>query len=125
MRGAPRSPSEAGVAFGGVSRDATREVDTKYRDAIASGHTVELLLHCPFGGLEDRAAARLQLLHNTFKGQLADPEHAPWTARSFLVPPDARTAYQHRRAAVEAARQICAAIRGRWSADAPHAARAV
>ena len=106
------------VAFGGVAREATREVDTKYANALAGGHTVEPLLHCPFGGLEARAAARLQLLHETVKGQLPDPEHAPWTARSFLQLHTQRisTAVQ-----LEAARQICAAITGRWSADAPHA----
>ena len=90
-------------------------MDTKYANALAGGHTVEPLLHCPFGGMEERAAARLQLLHETVKGQLADPEHAPWTARTFLHLHAQRISIAVQ---LEAARQICASITGRWSADA-------
>ena len=113
--GAPRSPAERGVAFGGVARATRDQVDAKYGGAIANGHTVEPLLHCTFGGMESAAAARLQLLHDSVRGQLADPERAPWTARSFLQLHAQRisTAVQ-----LEAARQVRAAATGGWSAPA-------
>ena len=111
--GAPRAPAERGVAFGGVLRETRDAVDAKYRRALANGHTVAPLLHCTFGGMESETAAQLQLLHNSVKGQLDDPEHAPWTARSFLQLHAQRisTAVQ-----LEAARQVRAAVTGCWSA---------
>ena len=94
-------------------RETRDAVDAKYRRALANGHTVAPLLHCTFGGMESETAAQLQLLHNSVKGQLDDPEHAPWTARSFLQLHAQRisTAVQ-----LEAARQVRAAVTGCWSA---------
>ena len=120
-RGAPRAPEGRDVSFGGVARETRAAVEAKYHDARARGHTVEPLLHCPFGGLEAAASARLSSLDASVKGRLADPEHAPWTARSFFQLHAQRisTAVQ-----LEAARQVRAAVTGRYSAATVYAAAA-
>ena len=71
--------------------------------------------------MESATAARLQLLHDSVKGQLDDPEHAPWTARSFLQLHAQRisTAVQ-----LEVARQVRASVTGRYSAATVYAAAA-